>query len=118
MSGGRLVYSTNPQLNQRCARCKELLSECTCARPVEMPQTVRAVLRLETAKRGGKKVTVIRELPAIEDYLRRLTQQLKQSCGSGGTYGIKESIGYIEIQGDHRDHLRELLSKKSIVVKG
>ena len=94
------------------------MSECNCAAPTEIPQTVTAILRLETAKRGGKKVTTIGKLPANEAFLRKLTKELKQSCGSGGTYGIEDESGYVEIQGDHRVALRELLSKKAIVIRG
>lgn len=118
MSNGRLVYSTNPVLNQRCRRCKELVSECKCAAAVEMPQKIAVVLRIETAKRGGKKVTAIRGLPAIEQYLRTLAKELKQSCGSGGTYAIEDGSGHIEIQGDRREILRALLTSKGIGVKG
>lgn len=118
MSNGRLVYSTNPELNRRCGHCKQVVSECTCPAPVGMPDTVSAELKLESAKRGGKKVTVIHKLPAIDEFLQTLTKELKHSCACGGTFGTDKNGGFIEIQGDCRQKLRELLKKRGVVVKG
>lgn len=83
-----------------------------------MPDKIFATLSIETAKRGGKKVTVIKNLPAIEGYLKDLAKELKQKCGTGGTHGIDSQSGYIEIQGDRRTDLRPLLLARKINVKG
>jgi hypothetical protein len=67
----RLVYSTDPLLNQKCMMCKELLSECTCKKqmPVDLTKTkIIGVLRIEKAGRGGKTVTVIDQLPCSESF--------------------------------------------------
>ena len=40
-------------------------------------------------------------------------KQLKTACGSGGT--VKD--GVIEVQGDHRDRIVELLKAQGLVVK-
>jgi translation initiation factor 1 len=45
--------------------------------------------------------------------LKLLAKELKQKCGTGGT--LKD--GVIEIQGDHRDSLIELLKAKGWPVK-
>ena len=115
----RLVYSTDPQLNQKCQKCKELLSECTCAPEVDM-KTARfvAVLRIEKQGRGGKTVTVIDRLPKNETFLKNLTTKLKKKCGAGGTFSIAGQDGVIEIQGDKREIIREALLKEGITSKG
>lgn len=118
MKDYRLVYSTDPKLNERCKGCKELTIECRCAKEGSVPDTITVQLRIEKAQRGGKTVTVIRGLPAISDYLKTLAKELKARCGTGGTHGIEDQSGYIEIQGDKRDTVREFLQKKNIVVKG
>ena len=114
----RLVYSTDPKLNQRCPKCRELVSACTCPAPAAIPEKISVTLRLEKAKRGGKTVTVAAGLPASSEFLAPLASELKKSMGTGGAYGIQGAAGYIEIQGDRRDALRELLGRKGMRVKG
>lgn len=116
---GRLVYSTDPKLNQRCARCKELLSECTCERDVDLKQyKFVANLRMEKSGRAGKTVSVIAELPKNELFLKELTTALKKKCGSGGTYLMDGREGVIEIQGDKREVIRAELERRGIKTKG
>jgi len=119
MKEGRLVYSTDPELNRKCLKCKEVVSECTC----EPEQEVKgykfiAVLRMEKQGRGGKTVTVIDRLPKNEIFLKDLTTLLKKKCGAGGTYLMDGKEGVIEIQGDKRDLIRTLLAKENIKTKG
>jgi translation initiation factor 1 len=119
MSGNRLVYSTDPALNQKCPKCKELLQACRC--PKEAALTSRnfvAILRIEKQGRGGKTVTVIDGLPKINIFLKDLTKKLKNACGSGGTFSMEGKEGVIEIQGDKREMVRALLSKAGIKSKG
>ena len=73
---------------------------------------------MEKAKRGGKTVTVLRSLPKIDSFVKKLAKELKNACGTGGTSGIEEEEGYVEIQGDQRDRIREILMKKGYQVKG
>ena len=60
----------------------------------------------EIKGRRGKGVTVITGLPLNTIEIKKMARQLKQKCGSGGT--VRD--GVIEIQGDHRDMLVELLT--------
>ncbi len=115
----RLVYSTDPKLNQKCPKCKEVLSECTCVAEAD-PKTTKfiAVLRMEKQGRGGKTVTVIDRLPKNELYLKNLTTLLKKKCGAGGTYLMDGRDGVIEIQGDKRDLIRSILTAEKISHKG
>lgn len=115
----RLVYSTDPELNRKCPKCKEVVSECTCE-PVVDPKSYKfvAVLRIEKQGRGGKTVTVIDRLPKNELFLKELTTKLKKRCGTGGTYLTSGKDGVIEIQGDHRESIRAHLAKEGISSKG
>jgi translation initiation factor 1 len=45
--------------------------------------------------------------------LKQFARELKARCGSGGT--VKD--GLIEIQGDHRDKLLDVLAAKGYTVK-
>ena len=115
----RLVYSTDPKQNRACAKCKNLVSECTCTpEPGVKSYKFVATLRLEKSGRGGKTVTVIDQLPKSEIFLRDLTKELKSKCGTGGTYRLDGREGVIEIQGDTRAPVRALLEKKGMKTKG
>ncbi len=111
----RLVYSTDPELNRKCTKCKEVVSECTCKPEVD-PKSAKfvALIRIEKNGRGGKTVTVIDRLPKNVVFLKDLTTKLKKKCGTGGTYLTSGKDGVIEIQGDHREAIRELLKKEGI----
>jgi translation initiation factor 1 len=115
----KLVYSSDPKMNEKCNRCKEVISECVCE-PEHDLKTYRffAVLRIEKQGRGGKTVTVIDRLPKNEIFLKELTTKLKKKCGTGGTYLMDGKEGVIEIQGEKRDQIRELLHKENIKTKG
>ncbi len=118
----RLVYSSDPSLNQKCTRCKEVVSECTCP-PELSPEEAKAsrfvaVIRIEKQGRGGKTVTVIDERPKAELFLKDLSTKLKKKCGSGGTYLMSGADGVIEIQGDKRELIRLALEKDGIRFKG
>jgi translation initiation factor 1 len=53
-------------------------------------------------------------LPRNGPFLDALARELKKSCGTGGRSGE----GAVELQGDQRERLRELLSKKGWTIKG
>jgi translation initiation factor 1 len=119
MSDSRLVYSSDPNLNKKCPKCKELVPECRCAKTPAVPKRdFTAVLRIEKNGRGGKIVTVIDKLPRSEKFLSELARTLKARCGSGGTYLVENGAGVIEIQGDKRERIRTILAKEGIPSKG
>jgi translation initiation factor 1 len=64
-------------------------------------------VRLETKHRAGKMVTVISGFIGTVQNAEQLCKQLKNLCGTGGTY--KE--GEIIIQGDHRVKVVQYLQK-------
>ena len=63
---------------------------------------------------AGKTVTVVYGLPHNDAFLKDLAKELKRACGTGGT-STEEGV---ELQGDIRDRVRELLVKKGFQVKG
>ena len=69
---------------------------------------------MEKKGRGGKVVTVVDGLPNNAAFLKDLSQELKRACGAGGAAGE----GCVELQGDLRDRVRDLLRSKGFVVKG
>jgi translation initiation factor 1 len=115
---GRLVYSTG--VGRVCPGCGWPERDCACstgAADVPMPArpgSIVAKLRMEKKGRGGKVVTVVDGLPRNSAFLKALTQELKRACGTGGT----AAEGAVELQGDLRDRVRELLREKGFVVKG
>jgi translation initiation factor 1 len=79
-----------------------------------VPARLVAKLRVEKKGRGGKTVTVVFGLPDNQPFLKELAQQLKRACGAGGT--VVE--GGVELQGDLRTRVREVLEKQGYAVKG
>jgi translation initiation factor 1 len=77
------------------------------------PQEQTARLYRERKGRGGKTVTVVRELQLAPADLKALGKELRRLCGTGGT--VKD--GSIEIQGDHRDRVAEELRRQGYRVK-
>ncbi len=93
------VYSTESDF-QLCPRCKRY--PCRCPKTVSLPPNQQtAAIQRETKGRGGKTVTVIRNLRLSPEEFKALAAQLKQACGTGGT--VKDEA--IEIQGDHREKI-------------
>src|ERR671914_733185 len=65
----------------------------------------RVKVRREVAGRRGKAVTTIAGVPLDDAGLRELAGRLKKRCGVGGS----AKGGVIELQGDHRDAVVEVL---------
>jgi translation initiation factor 1 len=108
-----LVYSS--ESGRICPKCSKPLAACICRKSAANPPKGDGIVRVarETKGRKGKGVTLISGIPLSPEGLKTLAKELKQRCGSGGT--LKE--GVIEIQGDHRDALIELLKARGWTVK-
>ena len=61
----------------------------------------------------GAGVSVITGLDLADNELKKLAAELKKRCGCGGS--VKD--GNIEIQGEKRDLLKQLLEQKGFKVK-
>ena len=70
-------------------------------------------IQQQTAGRKGAGVSLITGLDLSETELKKLAAELKKRCGCGGA--VKD--GNIEIQGEKRDLLKQLLTQKGFSVK-
>ncbi|MDQ6962726.1 MAG: translation initiation factor Sui1 [Mariprofundaceae bacterium] len=106
---GGLVYST--EHGKFCPKCKKPVGRCICKQQQKNKISPNdGIIRIgrETKGRKGKGVSLIHGVPLQGKELQAFAKELKKKCGSGGT--LKD--GVIEIQGDHRERLLEILSKK------
>ena len=104
-----VIRGTPWDIPPKCERCGALEADCQCppAPPPRMPPESQTA-RVAVEKRSkGKKVTVVRDLSAEGNDLPALLAQLKTACGAGGT--LKDGI--LEIQGDHRERVSDMLNQ-------
>jgi len=110
--GGGLVYST--EHGRMCPDCRQPVARCRCRSARAAPKTDGIVrIRLEIKGRNGKGVTVVSGIPLPPQELEALGRQLKQRCGCGGT--VKD--GNVEMQGDRRTLLLDVLRERGWTVK-
>lgn len=100
-----MVYSTDPNFS-----FEEEKEEIITLAPKE--QQLR--LQLETKHRGGKTASIVFGFIGKDEDLEILGKKLKTHCGTGGS--VKD--GEIIIQGDHREKIRQWLTKEGYKVKG
>lgn len=110
MKNRNLVYSTDQ--GRLCPGCEYPASECQCKKEDPIGSG-KVLIALETKGRKGKGVTVISGLPLTEAALKVLGKKLKTQCGTGGA--VKD--GLIEVQGDNRQKVKELLEKEGFSSK-
>lgn len=77
------------------------------------PQQQTAYLHRDSKGRGGKSVTLIKNLTLTEEDMKSLAKRIKQDCGVGGT--VKG--GVIEIQSERRERIAEILQRLGYKVK-
>lgn len=91
-----------------CEVCGRVLAECRCPRAADgkvlLPRDQQARVRRER-RAGGKWMTVVDGLDPGATDLGSLAKKLKAACAAGG--GATETG--VEIQGDHRERIVELL---------
>ncbi len=100
-----------------CERCEKPLDQCRCPRSaggrIVLPRD--QPLRIQRERRRDKTVTVVRGLiagPEDAPDLPAFLKLLKTRLGTGGTLARgpgKDAETTLEIQGDHRDKLVEVL---------
>ncbi|PQQ32522.1 stress response translation initiation inhibitor YciH [Photorhabdus luminescens] len=101
-NNSRLVYSTDK------GRIQEEI-----VKPLRPKGDGIVRIQRQTSGRKGKGVCVITGIDADDQALIKLAAELKKKCGCGGS--VKD--GEIEIQGDKRDLLKQLLEAKGMTVK-
>ena len=107
----KIVYSTEKNYEEKCQKCDEPLSRCVCNNhQVQSIDSQTAFIRREKKGRAGKTVTIISN---IKGELKSLQKEIQKKCATGGS--IKN--GKIEIQGDHRDKIAEIMKGKGCKVK-
>jgi translation initiation factor 1 len=99
-----------------CERCEKPLADCRCPRTASggilLPKDQPARVRRE--RRGNKTVTVVAGLDPAASDLPAMLKTLKARLGTGGTLSeTRDQKGRttteLELQGDHRDKLVDLL---------
>lgn len=73
--------------------------------PSPPPSGQTVYLHRESKGRGGKSATLVKNLILSTEDMKEMTKRLKQLCGTGGT--VKG--GVIEIQGEHREKIADML---------
>ena len=87
-----------------CAVCGLPLDLCVCEEIAKEEQIIRVFLE---SRRYGKKYTLVTGIDPNEVDLSALAKKLKSRLACGGT--SKE--GRIELQGDHRYKIKEILEE-------
>ena len=103
MANSKLIFSTDDSVS---------LTDNTVQSLAIDPSQQRVRLHLDR-KGGGKIVSIVRGLQESNDVLMVIAKDLKKGCGVGGS--VKN--GEILIQGNHREKIQKLLSKKGYAVK-
>lgn len=119
MSGDRLVYSTEhgqlgkPMNDEKRPGKKKGRNKPAAAPAIKNPAKQGIRIRRESRGRGGKTVSIIDGLPLQGAELKTLLKKLQAGLGTGGA----AKDGSLEIQGDHRDRLLQLLDKEGYKAK-
>jgi translation initiation factor 1 len=101
-SDNLLVYSTSGGRIEPTSKRSEIT-----------PSDGYARVRRETKGRKGKGVITISGLGIDANALKELAKKLKKTCGAGGTV-VGETI---EVQGDKRTQIQQVLEKSGFKVK-
>ena len=95
-----IVYSTNPNFEYSTDEMEEIET---------LPkQQQKLRVSIEKNHRGGKTVTLVKNVTGTEDDMKELGKLLKTKCGVGGS--VKD--GEILIQGEFKEKIIELLKKE------
>ncbi len=88
-----------------CPKCGLPPELCVCQTIAKEAQKIRVEV---IQKRYGKSMTIIRGIDGSKIDVRDLLKKLKSKLACGGTYKNDE----IELQGDHRDRVGDILVKE------
>jgi translation initiation factor 1 len=93
------VFSTDPNFKYEF----DAAQEQTTLPPAEQ----KLIVKIETKHRAGKMVTLVDKFIGTDDDAEKLAKQLRNFCGTGGSY----KDGEIIVQGDQRDKVVQFLLK-------
>jgi translation initiation factor 1 len=88
-----------------CPKCGLPEELCVCQ---AIAKEAQKIIISMVPKRFGKEMTTVKGVDASKINVRELLKKLKSKLGCGGTYKNDE----IELQGDHRQRVKELLLKE------
>jgi translation initiation factor 1 len=117
-SDRRVVYSTEhgqldkPMSDHKRSK-KKGRKDLSNTQAIKNPAKQGIRIRRESKGRGGKTVSIVDGLPLSEKEMKTLLKKLKAQLGTGGA--LKN--GVLEIQGEHRDKLLQLLEKEGYQAK-
>lgn len=103
MNNSRLVYSTESG---------RIVADKTAQTSIPKSDGIVRIKRITKGKKG-KGVSSIEGLQMSSEELKQLCSALKKQCGCGGS--VKDHT--IEIQGDVREKLKQILESKGMKVK-
>ncbi|MEH2424239.1 MAG: translation initiation factor [Nostoc sp.] len=105
------MSSSNPKSSDKSFVYREFGNDNFAAteRPISELPPQQQNLKVQASRKGrkGKTVTVVSGFQAKPETLADLVKHLKTQCGTGGT--IKDNE--IEIQGEHKQKIVEILTK-------
>jgi len=90
---------------------EDLLEELDSGGDLETSQQVLSI-RMES-RRYGKPVTIIEGFDLEQREVESIASEVKRALGTGGTV----DDGRIELQGDHRDRVPDLLRERGFEVR-
>lgn len=98
-----------------CPGCGQPADACVCREQAAAQPSGDGVVRIsrETKGRRGKAVTVVRGLTLNGAEMDDLARELKRACGTGGA--VKD--GAVEIQGEKREQVAQMLRDRGFSVK-
>jgi len=88
-----------------CTKCGLPQELCVCETIAKEAQKIKVYL---IQKRYGKNMTIIKGIDTSKIDIRDVMKKLKSKLACGGTYKNDE----IELQGDHRQRVKEILVKE------
>jgi len=93
-----------------CSVCGLPEELCMCEQIAKEQQKIRI---LTDTRRYGKVVTVVEGIDSTDIDMNDLARKLKTRCAAGGTF----KDGRIELQGDHKKRVREVLEELGFSVE-
>ncbi|MHB8586016.1 MAG: stress response translation initiation inhibitor YciH [Thermoplasmatota archaeon] len=91
-------------MSQMCETCGLPKEICVCEEIAREQQEIRIYT---VSRRYGKMVTIVDGIDSGDINVGTLTSELKAACACGGT--LKE--GKIELQGDHKHKVKQVLER-------
>ncbi|OGS41756.1 MAG: protein translation factor SUI1 [Euryarchaeota archaeon RBG_16_62_10] len=93
-----------------CSVCGLPEELCMCEQIAKEQQQIKI---LTDTRRYGKVVTVVEGIDSSDIDMEDLARKLKTRCAAGGTY----KDGRIELQGDHKKRVKEVLEELGFSVE-